>query len=640
MKQEEILQAYLQQIESGTPLRQVLTSLPAEQQELSALLTIAAKTRSAAHPAMSTSSAEAQRQRVMASVVSAKPGAAASAAPRQSANSGARSFRRIAPFAFAGVTMMAIFMVVLFAALAFYVNTANAAHKATLEGVVGIIESAPADDPNNWAVLSSGDQVTEGARLRTRTDSNATLRFFDGSQTQLGPKSELNLDKLNGAYNLLSGKSLQVRIRQTQGETQHQVVPLKGSASFYEVQTPSGLVVVHGTIFNVAVETSGAARFAVSRGSVMVKQLNNQVFLTAGQATVASINQTLLPPAFEYALQGEISAIDANHWTVNGVTFTVDPRAASALSYTANDWVSVRGRVLADGSYTADHIANAEDEQPNGYFTGSVESMAASNWVISGKNVLVDNSTKISPDIKVNDPVKVTFVNQSDGTWLATAIAKLDSDHEDDKPTSTPTNVGAAVTPTSTRTTRTPEIELTKTHEPKETEKPEGTEEAHKTPLPTKTPSATLSPSATPDGTLTPVGSPTPVGTATPEGPRSGCDSGDHTNHKGEELATQWGVSYQEIIGWFCQGFGFGEIDLAYELAKESGKPVADIFMMKSNGDGWGKIKQSIQKKHQQPTIENSTKDTPQPSMTPEPKNNHGNDNNNGNKNKDKGKKK
>jgi hypothetical protein len=628
MKQEEILQAYLQQIESGAPLRQVLTSLPADQQDLSTLLTIAAKTRSAAHPALSASSAEAQKQRVMASAASVKLGTA-SAAPQRNANSSVRSFRRIAPFAFACVTMMAVFMVVLFATLAFYINTTNAAHKATLEGVAGIVESAPADDPNNWSVLASGDQVVEGARLRARTDSNATLRFFDGSQAQLGPKSELILDKLNGAYNLLSGKSLQVRIRQTQGETQYQVVPLKGSASFYEVQTPSGMVVVHGTIFNVAVETSGAARFAVSRGSIMVKQLNNQVFLTAGQATVASTNQTLLPPAFEYALQGQISAIDTNHWTVNGVTFTVDPRASSALSYTANDWVSVRGRILADGSYTADHIANAEDEQPSGYFTGSVESMSTTVWVISGKNILVNGSTQISPDIKVNDPVKVTFVNQTDGAWLATAIAKLDSDHEEDNPTATPASSETALTPTGTRT---PEIKLTKTHEPEETEKPHGTEEAHKTPLPT----STLSPSATPDGTLTPVASPTPAGTATPEGPRSGCDAADHTNHKGEELAAQWGVSYQEIITWFCQGFGFGEIDLAYELAKESGKPVADIFMMKSNGDGWGKIKQSIQKKHQQPTVESSTKDTPQPSMTPEPKNNNGNDN----KNKDKGKKK
>ena len=52
MKQEEILQTYLQKIETGTPLRQVLTDLPAEHRGLSDLLLIAAETRSASHPAL------------------------------------------------------------------------------------------------------------------------------------------------------------------------------------------------------------------------------------------------------------------------------------------------------------------------------------------------------------------------------------------------------------------------------------------------------------------------------------------------------------------------------------------------------------------------------------------------------------
>ena len=47
-------------------------------------------------------------------------------------------------------------------------------------------------------------------------------------------------------------------------------------------------------------------------------------------------------------------------------------------------------------------------------------------------------------------------------------------------------------------------------------------------------------------------------------------------------------------MGWFCQHFGFGEIDLAYGLSNETGVSVADIFALKSGGMGWGNIKKAL----------------------------------------------
>jgi hypothetical protein len=61
------------------------------------------------------------------------------------------------------------------------------------------------------------------------------------------------------------------------------------------------------------------------------------------------------------------------------------------------------------------------------------------------------------------------------------------------------------------------------------------------------------------------------------------------------ELAAKYGVPYEEIMGWFCQHFGFGEIDLAYGLSIEYGVPAADLFAMKSSGMGWGQIKQYLE---------------------------------------------
>ncbi len=40
--------------------------------------------------------------------------------------------------------------------------------------------------------------------------------------------------------------------------------------------------------------------------------------------------------------------------------------------------------------------------------------------------------------------------------------------------------------------------------------------------------------------------------------------------------------------------YGFGEIDLAYSLSRESGKPVEEIFAMRASGAGWGAIKKAL----------------------------------------------
>ena len=38
------------------------------------------------------------------------------------------------------------------------------------------------------------------------------------------------------------------------------------------------------------------------------------------------------------------------------------------------------------------------------------------------------------------------------------------------------------------------------------------------------------------------------------------------------KLAQRYGVPYEEIMGWFCQHYGFGEIDLAYSLSRQIGQ--------------------------------------------------------------------
>lgn len=81
------------------------------------------------------------------------------------------------------------------------------------------------------------------------------------------------------------------------------------------------------------------------------------------------------------------------------------------------------------------------------------------------------------------------------------------------------------------------------------------------------------------------------------EGAEAGMCTGAQPHPTGYKLADRYGVPYEEIMEWFCQGFGFGEIELAYSLSQEKGIPVGEIFQMKIDGKGWGEIKQELDPK-------------------------------------------
>ena len=56
-------------------------------------------------------------------------------------------------------------------------------------------------------------------------------------------------------------------------------------------------------------------------------------------------------------------------------------------------------------------------------------------------------------------------------------------------------------------------------------------------------------------------------------------------------LAKSFNVAESEITGWFCKGYGYGEIARAYLLAQKGGKLTPDqIFGLRAGGAGWGPI--------------------------------------------------
>jgi hypothetical protein len=111
--------------------------------------------------------------------------------------------------------------------------------------------------------------------------------------------------------------------------------------------------------------------------------------------------------------------------------------------------------------------------------------------------------------------------------------------------------------------------------------------------LPTQTPASTSTLPIPTQQDDPPI--PTATNPAIPPTPVPGGDCpGPVPVTEGQNLAALYGVSYAEIMGWFCDGFGFGEIDLAYSLSQTSGVAVADIFAMRLAGMDWGEIMQQL----------------------------------------------
>jgi hypothetical protein len=82
-------------------------------------------------------------------------------------------------------------------------------------------------------------------------------------------------------------------------------------------------------------------------------------------------------------------------------------------------------------------------------------------------------------------------------------------------------------------------------------------------------------------------------GSETSEGTIASSEVISPTNHPvGEKLETELGVPYADIMGWFCDGYGFGEISQAYTISQLKGVGVDEVFAMRASGMGWGKIKQ------------------------------------------------
>jgi internalin A len=129
------------------------------------------------------------------------------------------------------------------------------------EGSVSVMKEGSA----SWTEAEVGMSLGVGDSINTGDDSGAEITFFDGSTIKLQAGTEIEIASLDISPDT---GSTTITLEQTIGNTISRVTKLLDPASRYEVETPTGVVVVRGSAMQVYVIEDGTTRAINLEGDI------------------------------------------------------------------------------------------------------------------------------------------------------------------------------------------------------------------------------------------------------------------------------------------------------------------------------------------------------------------------------------
>lgn len=154
----------------------------------------------------------------------------------------------------------AALVVLLLATVPMWAQNATSGQMEKVKGKVSLVRGQAAP-----ALLHNSDAVQVGDEILTDRKSSATLLMPDGSTVQIYPNSHIVLRPGTGNFkeflNLLLGN---IRV---------QIEKLSGRPNPKSMTTPTAIIAVRGTIFDVAVNQDGDTQVGVDKGLVSVANL-------------------------------------------------------------------------------------------------------------------------------------------------------------------------------------------------------------------------------------------------------------------------------------------------------------------------------------------------------------------------------
>ena len=135
---------------------------------------------------------------------------------------------------------------------------------------------------SSWIEATSGQTLSEGQLIKTGAESEALLTFFDGSSLDLQPETEIEIESLGKS----ESQGIALVLKQWTGTTWSRVVSLMDPGSRYEIQTPSAVAMVRGTLFMTQVSDTGATTVETVEGVVVVGGQDTEVQVPAGYTSM------------------------------------------------------------------------------------------------------------------------------------------------------------------------------------------------------------------------------------------------------------------------------------------------------------------------------------------------------------------
>ncbi|MDX2043103.1 MAG: FecR domain-containing protein [Acidobacteriota bacterium] len=134
------------------------------------------------------------------------------------------------------------------------------------------------------------DRLSAGDKIITGKNGRLVLGLSDGSQAVIAPKTTVVIQDLS--------QSPRTLFEVLKGKTRIEIQKLGGQPNPYRVNTPTAVIAVRGTIFDVVVNDNDTEVF-LHEGEVAVTNLrlpNQPVILTAGQTTRVFLQRQPNPP--------------------------------------------------------------------------------------------------------------------------------------------------------------------------------------------------------------------------------------------------------------------------------------------------------------------------------------------------------
>ena len=170
-------------------------------------------------------------------------------------------------------------------------QTLVSARVLSSEGSVEIRRTPPGSGPVVRVSFKVDDELRAGDTIVTHGGGRLVLGLSDGSQAIIGEKTTVEIESLNGSprtiFNLLRGK------------TRVHIEKVGGRPNPYRVNTPTAVIAVRGTVFDVIVKQDETQVFT-HEGQVEVTSLaalDQPVLLTAGHKTRVRVGELPEQPA-------------------------------------------------------------------------------------------------------------------------------------------------------------------------------------------------------------------------------------------------------------------------------------------------------------------------------------------------------